>query len=85
MPIVGIDLIEGKSEEYRAQVGEIAYQTMVDVLNSPEGDRFQVITEHPKSALSFDRDYLGVHRTDDCIFFQSALNAGRSVELRNVL
>jgi len=82
MPIVRIDLIEGKAEEYRAQVGEIVYQTLVDVLSVPKGDRFQVITEHRKSALPFDRDYLGVHRTDDCIFFQITLNAGRSVELK---
>jgi 4-oxalocrotonate tautomerase len=82
MPIVRIDLIEGKSEEYRTQLGEIVYQTMVDVLNVPKGDRFQVITEHHKSGLPFDRDYLGVHRTDDCIFFQITLNAGRSVELK---
>jgi len=82
MPIVRIDLIEGKTEEYRAQVAEIVYQTLVDVLNVPKGDRFQVITEHRKRALPFDRDYLAVHRTDDCIFFQITLNAGRSVELK---
>jgi Tautomerase enzyme len=34
MPIVRIELIEGKSEEYRTQVGEIVYQTLVDVLNA---------------------------------------------------
>ena len=82
MPIVRIDLIEGKSEEYRAQVGEIVYQTLLDVLNVPKGDRFQVITEHRKSDLPFDRDYLGVHRSDDCIYFQITLNTGRSVELK---
>jgi hypothetical protein len=38
MPIVRIDLIEGKSEEYRAEVGEIVYQTLVDVLNVPKGE-----------------------------------------------
>jgi 4-oxalocrotonate tautomerase len=81
MPIVRIDLIEGKSDEYRAQVGDIVYHTLMDVLNVPKGDRFQVITER-KGALLFDRDYLGVHRTDDCIFFQITLNAGRSVELK---
>jgi hypothetical protein len=84
MPIVRIDLIEGKSPEYRAQVGEIVYQTLVDVLNVPEGDRFQVITEHPESALPFDRDYLGVHRTDNCIFFHRTyaqdLNGWREAE-----
>jgi hypothetical protein len=35
MPIVRMDLIEGKIRKYRAQVGEIVYQTLVDVLNVP--------------------------------------------------
>jgi 4-oxalocrotonate tautomerase len=82
MPIVRIDLIEGKSEEYREKVGQIVYQTLVDVLNVPKHDRFQVITEHKKSGLFFDRDYLGVHRSDDCIFLQITLNSGRSIELK---
>jgi hypothetical protein len=38
MPIVRIDVIGKQSEEYRAQVGEIVYQTLVDVLNVPEGE-----------------------------------------------
>lgn len=82
MPLVRIDLLEGKSEGYRAQVGDILYQTLVDVLNVPEHDRFQVITEHRKASLPFDREYLGIHRSDDCIFFQITLNSGRSTELK---
>lgn len=82
MPIVRIDLVEGKSVEYREKVGEIVYQTLVDVLSVPKHDHFQVITEHRKSGLVFDRDYLGVHRSDDCIFFQITLNSGRSIELK---
>jgi hypothetical protein len=27
-----------------------------------EHDRFQVITEHTKASLPFDREYLGIHR-----------------------
>jgi 4-oxalocrotonate tautomerase len=80
MPFVRIDLIAGKSEEYRAQVGDIVYQAMVDVLNVPELDRFQVITEHSTTNLPFDRSYLGVHRSDACIFFQITLNSGRTLE-----
>ena len=82
MPLVRIDLVEGKSPEYCEKIGEIVYQTMLDVLNVPEHDRFQVITEHRKDGLSFDREYLGVHRSDDCVFLQITLNAGRSVELK---
>jgi phenylpyruvate tautomerase PptA (4-oxalocrotonate tautomerase family) len=82
MPLVRIDLVEGKSDEYRQKVGEIIYQTLLDVLSVPSHDRFQVITEHGKGGPSFDRDYLGVHRSDDCIFLQITLNSGRSVELK---
>jgi phenylpyruvate tautomerase PptA (4-oxalocrotonate tautomerase family) len=82
MPLVRIDLVEGRSQEYRQKVGEIVYQTLLDVLSVPEHDRFQVITEHRKDGLAFDHDYLGVHRSDDCIFLQITLNSGRSVELK---
>jgi 4-oxalocrotonate tautomerase len=82
MPLVRIDLVEGKSEEYREKVGEIVYQTLVDILNVPKHDRFQVMMEHRKSGVSFDRDYLGVHRSDECIFLQITLNSGRSIELK---
>jgi len=82
MPLVRIDLLEGKSEQYRAEVGDILYQTLVDVLNVPEHDRFQVITEHAKANLPFDREYLGIHRSEDCIVFQITLNSGRSTELK---
>lgn len=82
VPLVRIDLIEGKPEPYRAQVSEIVYQTLVDVLSVPEHDRFHVITEHTKSSQIFDRNYLGIHRSDECIFFQITLNSGRSTELK---
>lgn len=82
MPLVRIDLLEGKPPEYRSKIGQIVYKAMVETLNVPQNDRFQVITEHPAAGLQFDRDYLGVHRTDDCVFLQITLNAGRSVEMK---
>jgi 4-oxalocrotonate tautomerase len=82
VPLVRIDMLQGKSEQYRAQVGEIVYRTLLDVLNVPQNDRFQIVTEHTQDELIFDPDYLGVHRSDDCIFFQITLNSGRSVELK---
>lgn len=82
MPLVRIDFLEGKSERYRAQVGDILYRTLVDVLKVPEHDRFQVITEHTKAGLPFDREYLGIPRSDDCIIVQITLNSGRSTELK---
>ena len=82
MPLIRIDLLEGKSPEYRAQVGAIVYQALLDAFAVPKDDRFQIITEHPKAELQFDRDYLGIHRTDDCIFVQITLSSGRTVEMK---
>jgi 4-oxalocrotonate tautomerase len=82
VPLVRIDMLKGKREQYRAQVVEIVYRTLLDVLNVPQNDRFQIVTEHTKDELIFDPDYLGVHRSDDCIFFQITLNSGRSVEMK---
>lgn len=82
MPLVRIDLLEGKPAEYRALIGEIVYRAMRETLNVPDKDRFQVITEKSKDGLLFDREYLGIHRTDDCIFIQVTLNGGRTVEMK---
>lgn len=82
MPLVRVDLLEGKTPEYRIKVGQIVYQAMLDVLNVPQDDRFQIIAEHPQSDLQFDRDYLGIHRSDDCVFLQITLNSGRTVEMK---
>ena len=80
MPLARIDLIQGKSAEYRRTVGDIVYEAMVEALKAPKDDRFQVIAEHPIGALVADENYLGVRRTQDCIFIQLTLNAGRTVE-----
>lgn len=82
MPFVRIDLLAGKTPAYRSQVSQVVYRAMLTTLNVPENDFFQVITEHSKDGLLFDRTYLDVHRSDDCIFVQVTLNSGRSVELK---
>jgi 4-oxalocrotonate tautomerase len=82
MPLVRIDLAKGKSPEYGRQVGQIVYRALTDVMNAPKDDLFQIITEHPQAGLQFDRDFLGIHRSDDCIFVQITLNSGRTVEMK---
>jgi 4-oxalocrotonate tautomerase len=82
MPIVRIDFLEGKPPEFGVQVGLIVARALTEALNVPKDDLFQVITAHPTTGLRFDRDYLGVHRSDDCIFLQITLNSGRTVDMK---
>ncbi|MBI1892906.1 MAG: tautomerase family protein [Candidatus Rokubacteria bacterium] len=85
MPLVRISLREGKPAAYRRAIGETVHRAMVEAVNAPPLDRFQVITEHPADGLIYDPAYLGIERTDDIVFVQITLNAGRTVEQKKAL
>jgi len=82
MPFVRIDLRNGKSLDYRKTLGEIVYQAMIELINVPQDDKFQVITEHDPEGLNVAEGYLGNSYSNDIVFIQITLNAGRSVELK---
>ena len=80
MPLARIDLVQGKSAEHRKTLADVVYEAMVEVLNAPKDDRFQVIHELAPESHIADENYLGIKRTKDCVFIQLTLNAGRTVE-----
>ena len=82
MPLVYIHLMQGKSVEFRRQAGKIIYQTMMDTINVPPKDNFQIITEHDKDSLVYDPEYLNIERTDGLVVIQITLNEGRTTELK---
>jgi 4-oxalocrotonate tautomerase len=82
MPLVRIDLPRGKTAEYRRTLGDVVYEAMIQTINVPANDRFQVITEHPPDELIIDRTYLGIERSADCVLIQVFLNEGRTTELK---
>lgn len=82
MPLVRISHMQGKSVEFRHKVGKIVYQTMVDTINVPPKDNFQIITEHDKDTLIYNPEYLNIERTDGIVIIQITLNEGRTVELK---
>ena len=82
MPLVEISLMKGRGEGFGKKVGEIVYRTMVDTINVPPKDNFQIITEHDNNSLIYDPSYLDIPRTDGIIIIQITLNEGRTVELK---
>ena len=82
MPLVRIALMQGKPAGFGKKVGEVVYRAMVDTINVPAKDHFQVISEHDKNSLIYDPSYLDIPRTDGVIFIQITLNEGRTVELK---
>ena len=82
MPLVRIDLIRGKSVEFRKTLGEIVYQAMREVINVPANDKFQIITEHAAEELNVADNYLGNAYSEDIVLIQVTMNAGRTVEMK---
>ncbi|HEY1527082.1 MAG TPA: tautomerase family protein [Candidatus Angelobacter sp.] len=85
MPLVRISLIAGKPESYKQKISEIVHRAMVETVNVPPLDRFQVITKHSKSDFIYDPQYLNISRTDDLVIIQITLNTGRTTELKKAL
>jgi len=82
MPLVRIALMKGNPDGFPKKIGEVVYRTMVDTINVPANDNFQVITEHDFDSLIYDSDYLGIQRTDAIVVVQITLNEGRTLELK---
>jgi 4-oxalocrotonate tautomerase len=82
VPLTRIDIPRGKSPEYRRVLRDVVYETLNTVIGVPDGDRFEVVTEHDPGDLDISPDYLGIDRSADAIVIQITLNEGRSVELK---
>jgi len=85
MPFTRISLAKGKSPEYRAALMEQIYLAMRDTIDILEDDRFATITEHEPENINNSGNYAGVERSDDVVFIQITVNAGRSVEKKKAL
>jgi 4-oxalocrotonate tautomerase len=82
MPLVRIDLPNSIEPERRGLIGDVVYQAMADILNVPDGDKFQIITVHDADSLRIDPAYLGIDRSANAFIIDITLNAGRTVELK---
>ena len=85
MPLVRISLVRGKPESYRRKVGDAIHRALVDTINVPPLDRFQILTEHAPGDIVYDSNYLGIARTSDILIVQITLSVGRTLEQKRAL
>jgi phenylpyruvate tautomerase PptA (4-oxalocrotonate tautomerase family) len=52
MPLVRIDLMEGKPPDYRRALADGVYQALLEAVGAPENDQFVVLSEHGKPVWS---------------------------------
>lgn len=85
MPLVRIDLLEGKTAEFKTQLGELVYESMLETIGIPEEDKFVVMNDLKAEELIFSTNYLGVDRTDGIVIIQITMNEGRTTEVKKAL
>jgi 4-oxalocrotonate tautomerase len=82
MPLVEIDLLEGRSEAELDAISDAIHEAMVAVLDVPQRDRFQIITERPAGYLRFDPNYLDIDRDEGFLLIRITLSAGRTTDAK---
>ncbi len=85
MPLVRISLREGKTEEYKKAVADAVHRALVEAMDAPAQDRFQIVTEYLAGGLIYDPTYLGVQRTDAIVIVQITLSTGRKLAQKRKL
>ena len=84
MPLVRVSL--PASMGFRApHIGESIHQAMMETINVPAGDRFQIFTEHAPGTLIIDPAYPGMERSEQAILVQITISSGRTVEMKKAL
>jgi len=80
MPLIRIDLVEGRSDDQIAAIGDTLMATLVEVYGLPERDRFQIVTEHPVGRLTALDVGLGIDRSEQVVIIQIFTQEGRSTD-----
>jgi 4-oxalocrotonate tautomerase len=85
MPLVRVDVLEQRTDEDLAAIGDGIHRALVEAIGIPPQDRFQVLSHHAESGLVFDRHYLGISRTNGIVFVQITMSTGRTLEQKKAL
>lgn len=77
MPLVRIDVQQGRSPAELRKIADVTQGVMLDVFAAPPGDRYQIITEHPVGQIIAEDTGLGFERTAGVVVIQ-IVQQGRS-------
>jgi phenylpyruvate tautomerase PptA (4-oxalocrotonate tautomerase family) len=70
MPLLRIDLIEGRSEDELKKLLDTIHRAMLAALRVPERDRYQIVHEHPATKMIVEDTGLGIPRTEAVVMVQ---------------
>lgn len=84
MPLVRIDVVEGRSEGELRKLADVVQEVMLDVFAAPDRERYQVIHEHNPGRIIAEDTGLGFEHTDDIVVIQ-VIQQGRRENQKSAL
>ena len=85
MPLVRIDLPQGKSADHAKAISQAVQAALVETFDVPKDDLFQVITSGPGTQIVHAPSYLGIAYTDDLTLIQLTVSNTRTIEQKKRL
>jgi phenylpyruvate tautomerase PptA (4-oxalocrotonate tautomerase family) len=70
MPLLRIDVIEGRSEAELKVLLDAIHSAMLDAFKTPEHDRYQIVHEHPEAEMRIEDTGLGIQRSEQVVMVQ---------------
>ena len=70
MPLLRIDLIEGRSDAEMRLLLDAVHRAVLAAFKVPERDRYQIVHEHKASQMIIEDTGLGIPRTRNVVFVQ---------------
>jgi hypothetical protein len=85
MPLVRIDVNEGRSPEELQRLSRGIHDAILAEYGIPERDYFHILTEHPRGQIVAQDAGLGFERTGEVVMIQIFTQGGRSQDAKQSL
>lgn len=85
MPLVRIDLQEGRTPSAVRAIADAVHEAIVSVYRIPVRDRFQIVTELPAGSIIAEDAGLGFDRSDGVVVIQIVTQRGRRADAKQRL
>jgi hypothetical protein len=83
MPLLRIDVIEGRSEAELKELLDAIHCAMLPAFKVPERDRYQIVHEHPAAEMRIEDTGLGIPRTKGVVVVQVTTRPRSRLEKQN--
>ena len=85
VPLVRISHPQHADPAYATAISDAVHRAMVETINVPADDKFQILSGHEAGQIVYAPEYLGIRHSAAVVIVQITLNTGRTVEQKRAL